>query len=116
MRQRFLIGVLVPPLLLAPRVVTAQTRDSAAVVGAARQQAAAPACCRIVRVDAERTLVTAREIATGYTFRFALKNRRVLDALKIGQPVWADFTAKTVKLRATDIAPCCGIVETREVP
>lgn len=60
----------------------------------------------------QRSLVTARETATGFTFRFEVKNRRLLGTLKIGQPVWADFAAKAVKLKATDDTPCCGIVDT----
>jgi hypothetical protein len=114
MKKYFTRSLLLAVLLT--RVTSAQSRDSANVVRAATQQSAVPACCRVVRVDAERSLVTARETATGYTFRFALKSRRVLDALKIGQPVWADFTAKTVKLKATDASPCCGIVEIKEDP
>lgn len=80
------------------------------------QQEGAPACCTIVRIDVEHSLITARETATGFTFRFSVKARRILAALKIGQPVWADFTAKTVKLKATDTTPCCSIVETQEKP
>lgn len=68
-----------------------------------------PACCSIVRIDSARSIVTARETATGYTFRFAVKPRRLLRTLRIGQPIWADFTTKTVKLKA-NATPCCGIV------
>ena len=80
------------------------------------QQGGAPACCTIVRIDAEHAIITARETATGFTFRFSVKARRLLAALKIGQPVWADFTAKTVKLKPTDPQPCCAIVDTQEKP
>jgi hypothetical protein len=77
---------------------------------------ATPACCSIVRIETPKSLVTARETATGFTFRFAVKTKRLLATLKIGQPVWADFAAKTVKLRATDDQPCCAIVDTPPVP
>lgn len=70
-----------------------------------------PACCAIVRIEPQRSTVTARETATGYTFRFEVKNRRMRARLKIGQPVWADFVAKAVKLKANDDQPCCAIVE-----
>lgn len=77
-------------------------------------QASAPACCSIVRLEAARTLVTAREASTGFTFRFQLKDKRRFAALKIGDPVWADFATMTVKLRETDAAPCCAIIRTPE--
>ena len=79
-------------------------------------QATTPACCTIVRIDTDRSIITARETATGFTFRFALKTRRLLATLKIGQPVWADFASKTVKLKATDSTPCCVIADTQEKP
>lgn len=69
-----------------------------------------PSCCSVVRIDTTKAIVTARETATGYTFRFAVKTRRVLRALRIGQPIWPDFASNTVKLKPTDAAPCCGIV------
>jgi Cu/Ag efflux protein CusF len=69
-------------------------------------------CCGIVRIDLARAIVTARETATGFTFRFRVKERPLLRGLKVGDLVWADFATKTVKLRATDATPCCGIIET----
>jgi hypothetical protein len=94
-----------------PNVAPAQRRDTAQA-SLRSETAPTPACCAVVRVEAEKSLVTARETATGFTFRFSVKNRRLLGTLKIGQPVWADFAAKTVKLKATDAQPCCAIVET----
>ena len=79
-------------------------------------QGTAPACCLIVRIDPDRSLVTARETATGFTFRFTVKARRLLGTLKVGQPVWADFASRTVKLKADDATPCCAILETLEKP
>lgn len=87
--------------------VAAQTRDTARTH---TRPAASPACCSVVRIDSARSIVTARETATGFTFRFEVKTRRLLRAIKLGQPVWADFTTKTVKLRAADATPCCGII------
>lgn len=93
-----------------------QARDTAAARArpSAVLQAETPACCSIVRIDSQRSIVTARETATGFTFRFAVKTRRLLDTLKVGQPVWVDFAAKAVKLKATDATPCCAIVDTPE--
>ena len=103
--------------LVWPNAASSQSRDTTLSKPAARTSvSAAPACCAVVRVEVAKSLVTARETATGFTFRFAVKNRRLLGTLKVGQPVWADFAAKTVKLRATDTTPCCAIVETPPPP
>ena len=91
--------------LAAP--LAAQTRDPSLRV---QGTPAPPSCCSIVRVDTMTSVVTARETATGYTFRFVVKTRRVLRTLRIGQSIWADFTTSTVKLKPTDAKPCCGIV------
>jgi len=96
---------------MVPNAALSQSRDSLKRPGPA-VPSVAPACCAIVRIETAKSLVTARETATGFTFRFAVKSRRLLGTLKIGQPVWADFAAKTVKLKATDASPCCAIVET----
>jgi hypothetical protein len=85
----------------------AQARDTSVTAQGAPAQ---PSCCSIVRIDTAHSIVTARETATGYTFRFEVKARRLRRTLKIGQPIWADFTTNTVKLRSTDATPCCGIV------
>ena len=100
--------------LLAPGAVPAQSRDTAAANQRPRPAAApataVPACCRVVRLEAASPIVTARETATGYTFRFELQNRRRRAALKVGDPVWADFGTNTVKLESTERKPCCAIV------
>lgn len=103
--------------LALPREVESQSRDSTPVASRPRAPAAAtaPACCTIVRIDSVRSIITARETATGFTFRFAVKARRLLTTLRVGSPVWADFAGNSVKLRATDAAPCCAIV-TKETP
>ena len=98
-------------LAAVPNVTSSQSRDSLKRPGGAVPSAPA-ACCAIVRIDTAKSLVTARETATGFTFRFAVKTRRLLGALKVGQPVWADFAAKTVKLKAADTVACCNIIET----
>jgi len=101
--------------LVLPREVESQSRDSTPVASRPRAPSAAPACCTIVRIDTVRSIVTARETATGFTFRFVVKGRRLLTTLRVGNPVWADFAGNSVKLRATDAAPCCAIV-TKETP
>lgn len=70
------------------------------------------ACCRIVRFDAAKEQWIARETSTGYTFRFVVRNRRARGLLRIGEPVWADFSTKTVRIRVDEVQPCCAIIET----
>jgi hypothetical protein len=101
--------VLALALFAVPVIVHAQGRGDTTTV-------AAKACCLLVRLPSADGIVTARETATGFTFRFQVKDRRVRVTLKIGQPVWADFAAKTVKLKATDVQPCCAIVSTPPPP
>lgn len=95
-----------------PNVAFTQSRDSAKTPASSVVPVVTPACCSIVRIEVAKALVTARETATGFTFRFEVKTKRVLSTLKIGQAVWADFAAKTVKLKATDVQSCCAIVDT----
>jgi len=101
--------------LCLDRIAGAQSIDTASKGRVtASQQASAPACCSIVRIDADKLTITARETATGFTFRFAVRDKRLLADLKIGQPVWADFSAKTVRLKTATATPCCAILETQE--
>lgn len=104
--------------LTLPNAAASQARDTTLekVRPSSTLPAVTPACCSIVRIESQRSIVIARETATGFTFRFSVKSRRLLGTLKIGQPVWADFAAKSVKLKATDVSPCCAIVETPPAP
>jgi hypothetical protein len=67
-------------------------------------------CCSVVAINMSDSLVSAREIATGYTFKFKLTDKRLLTTAKVGDKVWADFSSKSVRLRKADAAPCCAIV------
>ena len=58
--------------------------------------------------------VTAREIATGFTFQFDVRDPRLRTSLVVGERVWADFATQTVRLKKPDGEPCCNI--TRTVP
>lgn len=71
-----------------------------------------PGCCAVVRIDTVRLRVTARELATGFTFVFEVKSRRLLRSLKVGRTVWADFARRTVRLTADAPQPCCVILPT----
>ena len=102
----FLIALLV---LIAPHRAASQARDSA-VARSGQAGDSTPACCTIVRIDSRRLYITGRELATGFTFRFQRKDRRAFANVKVGEPVWADFTAKTVTLTANASASCCVIL------
>jgi hypothetical protein len=88
----------------------ASETDSVQLQGLKTPSAPAPShCCTVVGIDTGALAVTARETASGYTFRFAVNNARQLAAIKVADPVWADFGAKSVKLREQDAA-CCSIM------
>ncbi|MGH7560741.1 MAG: hypothetical protein ACRENB_06960 [Gemmatimonadales bacterium] len=91
---------------------------------------APPSCCAITSIDFRSAIVTAQEASTGHVFRFEMKDRAVLEKLKVGQKVWADFAAGKVRLdpaKPVSVAilsdgaaapnlpepagavPCCGI-------
>jgi hypothetical protein len=78
------------------------------LVSAAESRAGEP-CCKIVEIGASG-VVTARETATRRTFAFQVADRRLLSALRVGQPVHADFTTMRVSVEPDGATPCCGIV------
>ncbi len=69
-------------------------------------------CCTVVRIDLTTSSITARETATGYTFRVEVANRKHLSAVKVGDKVWASFGARKVRLEAAGDSLCCDIIET----
>ena len=99
------VAIVVALLSLSPRL--------AAGLEPSVQKADTTNCCTVVRVDARRGIVTARETATGYTFSVEVKNRKHLAALKLGDKVWANFAAKKVRLEAAGDSLCCLILKTQ---
>lgn len=69
-------------------------------------------CCSIVRIDAASSIITARDLATGYTFRVEVKSPKLRASLKVGDKVWANYSVKRVRLGATGDSLCCAILET----
>jgi hypothetical protein len=69
-------------------------------------------CCNIVSIDKRTGLVTARNLQTGQTFQFTAKNAALLNTLRIGQKVAADFASGQVSVDRSE--PCCNIV--RQLP
>jgi len=90
-------------MLVTTEAVQAQSRDTTH-------------CCTVVRIDIQRGIVTARETATGYTFRVEVKKKKHLAALKVGDRVWANFAARKVRLEAAGNSLCCAILETPSPP
>lgn len=95
--------------LASPTAVDAQRPDSTRTARPAVGPLA-PACCKVVAIDSASRTVTARETATAYAFRFHVYEPRVFAELEIGDPVWADFVSRTVRVVATDPEPCCTII------
>jgi hypothetical protein len=67
-------------------------------------------CCAVTAISVADGMVTAREIATGYTFKFKVDDKKLLTTIKVGEKVWADLAAKKVRLKKADAEPCCGII------
>lgn len=99
--------------LAAPTSADGQRRDTttrARPPAGARVPALVPACCKVVALDSANRMVTARETATGYAFRFRVYDVRDFTRLEIGDPVWADFANRTVRVDAGEPEPCCTIL------
>jgi hypothetical protein len=65
-------------------------------------------CCNITGVNMETGIVAAKENTTGQMFSFKVSNANLLNSLKIGQGVYANFATKQVSLNGAQ--PCCSIV------
>ena|ERR1051325_2905081 len=81
------------------------------LTGVRAQQRDTTPCCLVVRVDTAHAVITARETATGYTFRVEVRQKKVLAALKIGDKVWANFAVKKVRFSIAGDSLCCAILE-----
>jgi hypothetical protein len=69
---------------------------------------APPPCCWITKIDGTTGVIEARERSSRYSFEFKVSDRRVVEELRVGQRIWADFTLKKVSLRAGE--RCCDIL------
>ena len=75
---------------------------------AAGQVNPATPCCSITGIDSQTGIVAAKENATGHTFAFKVNDSTLLESLKVGQGIYANFAAKQVSV--DNLSPCCGIV------
>jgi lysozyme len=67
-----------------------------------------PPCCSITAINTSTGLVTAKENATGKIFQFKVTNAALLNSLKIGQGVYANFATGQVSLDGSTM--CCSIM------
>lgn len=82
---------------------------TAFAMGATDARAQAP-CCSVTAVDTATGVVSAKVNATGATFQFKVANAAQLKALRVGQGVYANLSAKQVSLDGK--TSCCAIVST----
>jgi hypothetical protein len=68
---------------------------------------AAPYCCTVTAIDARTGTATAVETATGRTFEFHIPNPRLFATVRVGTPVYANFSTKQVSL---DGKTPCGVI------
>jgi hypothetical protein len=66
-------------------------------------------CCGITAINMRSGVVSARETTTGRAFQFKLDDAALLDTLKVGQAVEADFKTMKATVRPAGGAPCCAI-------
>src|SRR5690348_12946582 len=80
------------------------------LVPSARAQAAkAPQkCCVIKAINAATGIVSAADKTSGRTFQFSVKDQDLLNSLRVGQSVNANFNSKQVTIYG--ITPCCEII------
>ena len=65
-------------------------------------------CCNITAINLGSGVLSAKENATGRTFTFKVSDVKLLNSLKVGQGIYADFSGKKVSVNGAD--PCCPIV------
>src|ERR1700674_4734818 len=65
-------------------------------------------CCAITAINASTGVVTAKVNANGNIFQFQVTNAALLNSLKVGQGVYANFTTNQVSLDGSTV--CCSIV------
>lgn len=80
---------------------------------ASAQQPAAP-CCAITAIDAATGVVTAKVTANGAAFQFKVTDGRLMRALRVGQGVYANFSARQVSLDGR--SACCAITSGPTAP
>jgi hypothetical protein len=97
----------------------AQTKAALVLRGNLLDLKVAPAaCCVVTAIDLTKGIVSGRETATGYTFKFtvipgmmsAQDSAQLIRKITINQKVWASLQGKGVKV-LYDKPICCMIIE-----
>ena len=79
-----------------------------AAASAPAHAAVEKSCCQITAIDGRANTATARDVSTGRVFQFVSPNAATTSGLKVGQRIFADFSANTVSLDG--VKPCCKII------
>jgi hypothetical protein len=80
-----------------------------ALVAAAGRTEVKP-CCAITALDARAATATAKENGTSRTFVFKVPNAKLFATIRVGTPVYANFSTKQVSLDGKSV--CCPILRT----
>jgi CARDB len=75
---------------------------------------AVPYCCTVTAVDARTGTASAVETATGRTFEFHIPNLKLFATVRVGTPVYANFSTKQVSLDGK--TPCGEITKIDPAP
>src|SRR5439155_24570016 len=65
-------------------------------------------CCSITAIGARTGIVTAKENSTGRMFEFKVADEKLLQSLKVGEGVYANYSSGQVSVDGAH--PCCNIV------
>jgi hypothetical protein len=79
------------------------------LLGISLQAQAANPCCTVTAIDARTGVVMAKDNASARAFQFKAPNVSLLRELRIGAPVYANFSAKQVSLDGR--SACCAIID-----
>ncbi len=85
-----------------------------ALIGCSQPLRAATPCCGVTAIDVRTGTATAVETATGRTFEFHIPNPRLFATVRVGMPVYANFSTKQVSLDGK--TPCGEITQINPAP
>jgi hypothetical protein len=71
-------------------------------------------CCTITAVDAQAATATAKENGTSRTFVFKVPDAKLFAKVRVGTPVYANFSTKQVSLDGKSV--CCQIIRANTSP
>jgi hypothetical protein len=84
------------------------------LIGFSQPLRAAGACCSVTAIDARTGTATAVETATSRTFEFHIPNAKLFATLRVGTPVYANFSTMQVSLDGK--TPCGAITQINPAP